>query len=361
MKPLLELNLSAIRDNYKHLCHRLNAGRGIPVVKDDGYGLGAEAVVQAIEGEDVEAFAVATLEEAQHLESMGVPARKILVMYAPPEPDEIEALLASPYQVAVGSRRMVEVLERMENPRAWLHLHVDIGMHRMGLLPEVAESFLEHFPWKGLMIHFPVYGQEDRPLFASLASRAEAWVRRFRASFPQGVIHIANTALTIEGWPWLRGTFPRVGLGLWGLLPGKGLEDKRLRLAFRLKAPVLEVKGLPKGVGVSYGWLFRTQRPSTIGVIAVGYADGLPRALSNRGWVVYKGQRFPIIGAVTMDLTLVDFTDGPIPSPGEEVILLGNSPAMTPDDWAERAGTIVYEVLTGLGKRALRSFFPAEV
>ncbi len=363
MRPLLEIDLSAIRHNYHLLCRRLQAPSGFPVIKDDGYGLGAEAVILALEGAGVEAFAVATLEEAQALVDYGVPPERVLVLYAPPHPGEIQDLLASGFQVAVGSVRMVEMLRHTESSRlrASLHLHVDIGMHRMGLLPEVARELVEAFPWRGLMLHFPLSPGEDPEAFAHLAQRAQRWMAWFREAHPSGKIHVANTSLSLAGLPWLEGSHPRPGLGLWGLSPSGREGEQGLRLAFRMKAPVVEIKEVPEGVGISYGWMFRTSRPSRIGVVAVGYADGLPRALSNRGWVLYRSRRYPIVGAVTMDLILVDFTGGPVPHVGEDVVLLGPPPAMTPHDWARAAGTIVYEVLTGLGKRASRRLFPAEV
>lgn len=359
MRPLLEIDPAAIRRNFTLLRQRIGASSGIAVVKDEGYGLGVEAVVQAFQDapDEIFAFAVATLEEAEALREQGVPPERILVLYAPADPAEIRDLLDSPYQVAVGSRRILDLLG--SSPRPGLHLHVDIGMHRMGLSEDLAQTVLEGYPWTGLMLHFPLAPWEDSEGYALLVDRARRWIRLFREAHPDGVIHVANTALSLAGEGWLRGTLPRVGLGLWGLAPEPEKADE-LVPAFRLKAPVVEIKDVPAGAGISYGWRYRTTRPSRIGVVAVGYADGLPRALSNRGWVVYAGKRFPMVGAVTMDLLMVDFTDGPVPEVGEEVVLLGEAPAMSPYDWARISGTIVYEVLTGLGKRALRRLTPVQ-
>ncbi len=360
MRPLLQIDPSRIRENFLRLCRHLGAPRGLAVVKDDGYGLGMEGVVQALADVPgaVEAFAVASLEEASEL-SRWVSPEKILVLYAPPTWGEIRDLLESPFQVAVGTARLLEALEQMPS-RPGLHLHVDIGMHRLGLLEAQALTVLERYPWDGLMLHFPLAPWEDPEAYPRLVERAHRWIDRFRAVRPGARIHIANTALALSGEPWLVGSLPRVGLGLWGLAPAPGMRSP-LELAFELRAPVVEVKDVPAGAGISYGWAFRTARPSRIGVVAVGYADGLPRALSGKGHVVYRNRRFPMVGAVTMDLVMVDFTGGPVPEVGEEVVLLGGPPAMTPWDWARISGTIVYEVLTGLGKRALRRYVPEQV
>jgi len=360
MRPLLQIDPSRIRENFLLLCRSLRAPRGLAVVKDDGYGLGMEGVVQALGEipEVVEAFAVATLDEAMEL-ARWVSPEKILVLYAPPGWEEIRDLLESPFQVVVGTSRILEALRQMPS-RAGLHLHVDIGMHRLGLTEHQALEVLEAYPWEGLMLHFPLAPWEDPEGYALLVNRARRWMDLFRTVRPEGRVHVANTALALSGEPWLLGSLPRVGLGLWGLAPSPEIPSS-LDLAFELRAPVVEVKEIPAGEGISYGWTFRTARPSRIGVVAVGYADGLPRALSGKGYVVYRNRRFPMVGAVTMDLVMVDFTEGPVPGVGEEVVLLGRPPAMSPWDWARFSGTIVYEILTGLGKRALRRFVPEQV
>ncbi len=360
MRPLLQIDPSRIRENFLSLCRFLNAPRGVAVVKDDGYGLGMEGVVQALAEipDAVEAFAVASLEEATEL-ARWLPPEKILVLYAPPTRGEIRDLLESPFQVAVGTSRVLEAL-RQTPSRPGLHLHVDIGMNRLGLSEEQALAVLEAHPWEGLMLHFPLAPWEDPEGYGLLVRRARRWMNLFRGVRPEGRVHIANTALALSGESWLSGSFPRAGLGLWGLAPSPEIPSS-LELAFELRAPVVEVKEVPAGAGISYGWTFRTTRTSRIGVVAVGYADGLPRALSGKGFVVYRNRRFPMVGAVTMDLVMVDFTEGPVPEVGEEVVLLGSPPAMHPWDWARFSGTIVYEVLTGLGKRALRRFVPEQV
>lgn len=356
MRPLLVIDPSAIRRNFAFLS-RFSGGQGIAVVKDDGYGLGVEGVVRALGDDPRVVFAVATLEEAHEL-ARDVSPERILVLYAPPGHREIRELLATPFHIAVGSRRMLEALkERPE--RSGLHLHVDIGMHRMGLSEGNALEVLDAFPWEALMLHFPLTPWDDSGDFALLVHRARSWMDRFWRVRRGGMVHVANTALALSGESWLEGTLPRVGLGLWGLAPDPDLHHP-LELAFELRAPVVEIKEVPAGAGISYGWMSRTTRASRIGVVAVGYADGLPRALSGKGYVVYRGHRFPMVGAITMDLLIVDFSDGPVPEVGEEVTLLGQPPAMTPWEWADLSGTIVYEVLTGLGKRAERRFLPLQ-
>jgi alanine racemase len=249
-----------------------------------------------------------------------------------------------------------------------VHLKLDTGMGRLGVQAHECRAVLKGLlknPWlevMGLATHFS--SADSDPAFTrTQLERFREAVDQAKVLFQEGVrqIHIANSAGLLNH-PESVFTMVRPGLLLYGAYPEPGLKDKiRVRPAMTFKTRVLSVKTLPPGSPVSYGGTFRTERTSRIAALPVGYADGYRRDLSNRGWVLIRGSKAPVVGTVTMDLTMIDVTDIPEASEGDEVILFGpaEGACLPVEDLAERIGTIPYELLCAVSRRVPRVYIRA--
>ncbi len=360
MKPRLYLLREAVHHNARLLLDQTGVSRMVAVVKDDAYGVGLDAWLRVLPDTWVAWYAVATLEEALRLERLGIPPDRILLLYPLVDEASLQEVRATPVHVALGSPEMFVLLER--HPEAVdperIHLSLDLDMVRTGFQWEEWVSLASRWPWPRPPIAWMGHFAHDpgvRPeAFEKAVVRANFYHRRLQEMWGKPIpAHLANTAVALSGTR-LPQRWIRPGLGLFGIHPSRHRPDP-LRLALRLEAPLLQVHHVPAGTGVSYGHRFVTSRPSRIGVLRIGYGDGLPRALSPHGWAVIRGHRAPIVGAITMDLTLVDLTDLPFePLPGEAGVLLGDPPAMNLWTWAEAAGTIPYEVMTHFSSRIER-------
>lgn len=244
------------------------------------------------------------------------------------------------------------------------HLKVDSGMGRLGLCQEEIPGLLTALTRAP---HVRVAG-----LFSNLASaddpaspQTDQQLHRFLAILEQlrrgGVepewIHLANSSALLAH-PSARLTLCRPGLTLFGLKPSAALPDPGLKPALAISTWVAQVKDLPPGAPVGYGATYRTSRRQRVGILPVGYADGLPRSASPGGYVLISGARCPLIGRLSMDLAAVDLTPCPDTLEGDEVVLWGPSgeERLDPWDWARWTGTIAYEVMTGLGCRVARRY-----
>jgi len=243
-----------------------------------------------------------------------------------------------------------------------VHLKVDTGMGRLGFSPKETVSLLNS-GWpgalrlEGLMSHLAKADEAD-------TQATEAQLVEFRTVLEQAkrlgmavpFAHVASSA-GILAFPASHFDLVRPGLMLYGYAPG-ALTSADLRPALTWKTQIVQVKRVATGHAVSYGGTFIAPRPTTLAVLAVGYADGYSRAFSNRGQVLIHGRVVPVVGRVCMDLTVVDVTDIPPVSPGDEAVLIGQqgSVTITADDLASQLGTISYEVLTGIGPRVQRVY-----
>jgi alanine racemase len=254
-----------------------------------------------------------------------------------------------------------------------VHVKVDTGMHRVGAAPEdlraIAAAVLAEpsLQLEGIWTHLPVadgdaedraYTEGQLALFDHLVAELAA------AGVTAPLLHAANTAGAIA-FPLARHDMVRCGLGLYGYLPGRSVQEafdaqaggERLRPAMALKARVVAVRMLEAGERPSYGRLRPLPARSLVATVPIGYADGVPRSLFDGGYeVLINGVRRPLAGAVTMDQLVVDCGNDESVRPGDEVVLLGRqgSEEITADDWATMAGTISYEVVCGVGPRMPR-------
>jgi alanine racemase len=363
---LAVVDLDAISHNLRAFRDLLPPSVAIcAIVKADAYGHGAVPVSRALEAQKVDAFGVATVEEGLELRRAGIQGPIMVLGYGF---SGIEA--AREHQLALviyspgTAKRVSEAALRIKKPLS-VHLKLDTGMGRLGFLPDQWRPALEDLlgnPWihlAGIATHFS--SAESDPDFTRTQidrfNEMLGQVRQIRDG--DGVrVHAANSAGTLSHPEGIY-SMVRLGLMLYGAYPEPGLKAKvSVRPAMTFKTHVLYVKSLPAGSPVSYGQTFQTKRPSRIATVAVGYADGYRRDLSNRGWVLIRGQKAPVVGNVTMDLTMVDVTDIPDVSEGEEVILFGpaGGTCLPVEDLADEIGTISYELLCAVSRRVPRVY-----
>jgi alanine racemase len=336
-----------------------------PVLKGDAYGHGARLVARHLLGLGYRTFGVADLEEAVALVDAGIEATIIVLSATLPE--HSEGLVAYGCEPVVCTVDMAESLARAAaraGARIAIHLKVDTGMGRIGIRPDEVARFLQccrdlpSLRVRGLMSHFARADEAD----TSVARQQIAEFRRAidaARGYPIEVCHMANSAAVLA-LPEAHFDAVRPGIALYGLRPSAEMRHPRLPEI----EPVLEwttrvtfLKEVPAGVGLSYGHAFRTQRPSLIATLAVGYADGLRRGLSNELEVLVRGLRCPQVGRITMDMSLIDVTAlrGQV-EVGDEVVLIGRQGCeeVTADELAAKLGTIGYEIVSGISHRVPR-------
>jgi len=367
-----EISASAIAHNVRVLKSVVGDALFCAVVKANGYGHGAELAAKAalIGGADM--LAVAIIDEGIELRESGVTAPILLLAEVPP--DTIAAALESTLTLTIGSlegaRAAVANAEALGG-RHRVHVKVDTGMHRMGVAPPYVDDVVDvltasgAIDLEGIYTHFSVADGSsagDRAFTRDQIERFEDVVASLaqRGVVPR-IVHAANSAGAL-GYPEARRGMVRVGLALYGYMPAawlaSALEESGERLvpALTLRANVVAIRRAEVGERPSYLRRRALEGAATIATVPIGYADGYPRRLFDAGAeVLINATRYPLAGTVTMDMLVVDCGDDVIKT-GDEVVLLGRQgdEEITADEWAERAGTITWEILCGIGARVPR-------
>jgi len=360
-----EVDLDALALNIRLLKARANGAALMAVVKANAYGHGAVAVARAVLSAGANRLGVICVDEGEQLRRAGITA-PILVMGHTPATDAAR-LVDLRLTAAVASRETAEALAgaaARRGARVAVHLKVDTGLNRYGLTPSEAlalAGWLRDTPIlevEGVFSHFASADEVDKGYtldqYARFRQVSEglAWVP---------MRHVSNTATLID-MPDLSLEMVRPGLGIYGLYPsGEVRRDLGLMPVLSLKSRIVRLTPLASGDSVSYGRTWRAARPSLVGLVMCGYADGLPRSLSNRGGVLVRGQRAPIVGRICMDMCMVDVTDIADVARGDEVVLIGcqGEESITADDVAGLAGTISYEILCAISARVPRLYLRA--
>jgi alanine racemase len=367
-----EVDLNAIRHNVGLLTRLVSPGGLMAVVKADGYGHGSVAAAYAALEAGATWLGVALVEEGVELRDAGIEA-PILLLSQPPV-EAARAVVDAGLTPVVHSRRFVDALAKAAadagavDPQP-VHLKVDTGMHRIGCSPsealDLAPAIKKHreLHLQGLLTHFAVADEPDNPYTARQVAVFEAVRKELaRSGIRPPLVHAANSAGVLTT-PEARYDLVRCGIAVYGIAPGQALDGRLpLKPALSLKARVSYVRHLVAGERLSYGLRYELEVPSTVATVPVGYADGVPRRLGQVGGeVLIDGRRKPIAGTVTMDQLLVDL--GPTDAAGAvevgtEVVLLGKQgdERISAAEWAERLGTIPYEVCCGIGDRVPRRY-----
>jgi len=362
---VLRVDLGALAHNVKILKAAAPGCSLLAVVKADAYGTGAIPVSRAALRAGADALGVALAEEGAALRRSGINAPILLL--SPVDPEQAEDLLRWRLTPSVYSLAFLRALEgaaeRLE-AQAQVHLKVDSGMGRAGFRPEEIPALVAEL---GKCRRIRVAGlysnlaSADDPACPQTAAQLETFLRILgtleREGICPSVVHLANSA-GLLAHPSTRLRQVRPGLTLFGLRPSTEVPDPGLRPVLSLSTRLLQLKEMPPGSPVGYGATFVTSRPTRLGILPVGYADGLPRSLGNRGEVLVRGRRCPLVGRVSMDLCAADLTGVDGVREGEEVVLWGGEgpSRLDPWDWARWAGTIPYEILTGLSPRLHRLY-----
>jgi len=364
-----EIDLAAIVHNFVSLRELTPAGTVvIAVVKADAYGHGAVPVSRALAEHGARYFAVACVGEAVELDEAGVNGR-VLVMGAPVSGDA-EEIVARQFECVVSSLDQAEHLHataRQRHVQIGIHVMFDTGMGRVGFAAadhlEVMHALqkMKTLRIEGVMTHLPSSDEEEGVEFtrAQLARFRAIKAELEAAGFEAPLWHAANTA-GVVGFPEAHCNAIRPGIGLYGCYPSQDMpQPLALRQAMTWKTAIARLRNMPADATVSYGRTWRAERPSRIALLSVGYADGYDRRLSNRGEVLVRGRRAPVVGRVCMDMTMVDVTDIPDASEGDEVVLLGaqGEDAISIGEMAGVLNTIPHVVITGIGKRVPRTYY----
>jgi alanine racemase len=358
-----EVSVDALRHNARVACERIGPGSSLlAVVKANAYGHGLAPVVQAL-AKDAQLFGVANVQEALAVRS--VVQHPVLIMGSA-LPLERSTIAQAGFIASISSFDEAQEFSRCgtASEPAFLNCAVDTGMGRMGIAADHAEeeigriAALPHVRLHSVSTHLAA-ADEDPDFTKEQLMRFDDVVARVRAALPQHdfALHVLPSA-GVLAHPDAAHHFVRAGLMLYGISPIAEFQPL-LRPALTWKAHIVLVRELPAGSSISYGRTFVADRRMRVATLSVGYADGLPRALSNRGAsVLIGGRRCSILGRVTMDLTMVDVSDVPVVTIGDEVVLIGKQgrEEILATEMARCAGTIAWEIFTSIGSRVARVY-----
>lgn len=364
------VNLDAIYDNMKNIKENTKDGTGmIAVIKTDGYGHGAVPIAKTVD-ELVWGYAVATSDEGVNLRTNGVTKPVIILGYT--HESQYEKIVENDLRPAIFTFEDAKKLSDVacaESKKAKIHIKIDTGMSRIGFHPDKDSvkvisdiSRLPGIEIEGIFTHFYASDETDKTsayeqykIFNNIISELE----KQGVNIP--IKHCSNSAAIID-MPDVNMDCVRVGIALYGMYPSDEVDKTKVKLtpAMELKSHIICLKEVEKGVGISYGATYVTSEKTKVATVSVGYGDGYRRSLSNKGYVLIRGQKAPILGRVCMDQFMVDVTHIKDVQRGDVVTLLGKDGDMeiTAEQLAGMAGeTFNYEIVCDIGKRIPRVFY----
>jgi alanine racemase len=362
MNTYAEINLEAIKHNIAEIKKLLApAVKLMVVVKANAYGHGAAAVSRAAVEAGANYLGVANLKEALELREAGILSPVLILTESPTSvADEIiqHGLTQTVYSFS-EAKALSDESQKRDRP-VKVHVKIDTGMGRVGVSPSEALAFINKISslpgilLEGVFTHFAKAEDQQDKFTLEQLQKFQNIVCRVRAT---PLKHSANSAAALF-YPETHLDMARVGLMTYGLYPGGNSRRLiNLKPALSFKSRITYLKKVPAGTPLSYGSSYVTPHETTIVTIPVGYADGFSRRLSNRGQVLIAGRRHPVVGCVTMDLTLINVGNAKVEM-GQEVILIGtqNGQGISADEIAALEDTISYEVVCGIGKRVPRIY-----
>jgi len=360
------IDLTQFAHNIRTILDFLGSTRLLAVVKANGYGHGINGLIPVFARFPKVWLGVPTLDEALELRSGGAPNPILILSHI--SPVRLPLAAANSCRLTVHNLEHINWYKRaaqaLPEP-VRLHLKVDTGMSRLGIKPDELDRAIDAiasepmFQLEGFWSHLvesSIPGDKHNEL---QQSRFEELLAKVKNKFPSlSCVHLANSGGTLN-FRDMHYDMVRAGILCYGLYP-PGYRGPKLDIApiLSLKAQIHDIRVIPRGMGVSYGHVWLAPRETTVITVPIGYADGWHRSMTGRAELLYKGTRCPVIGAITMDYLMADVTGLEPPSLGEEVTLIGRDGGeeITADEVAQWAGTIVYEITCGLGRRIKRVY-----
>ena len=363
------INLDAVYNNIDNLKANVKKGTNfIAVIKTDGYGHGAVPIAKVIE-EQVAAYGVATLDEAVNLRMHGLSKPIFIIGYT--HNSQFEKLVENNCRCTIftkeAAKELSETAIRLKK-NANIHLKIDTGMSRIGfkdneesvkIIDEISK--MPGLVIEGIFTHFYASDEIDKKPAGIQYDRFVKFIRRLEEkgiNIP--IKHCSNSAAIMDLDEFNMG-YVRAGIAMYGLMPSEDIQNKSIILqpALEWKSHIIFVKDIEEGTGVSYGNTFVADKPMKIATIPIGYGDGYSRALSNKGYVLIRGKKAPILGRVCMDQFMVDVTDIDDVCIDDEVTLIGKDGKyeITAQEVGTMAGSFNYEVVCDISKRIPRIYF----
>ncbi|NQZ59240.1 MAG: alanine racemase [Lentisphaeraceae bacterium] len=357
----LEINLSIIRDNYRRIFTALAPLKVMAVLKANAYGLGALQIGRALLKENCPYIGVADTQEALELKDLGVPIHILGDIL----PDEIPLIVQHGFIAPITSFTQADALNSealKQNKKVIAHFLIDSGMGRLGIIIDEANeqiracTKLSHIKFEGIYSHFPfAYGDED---FSDL--QVNNFLNLLGELKSDGIefseVHMANSD-GIHNIPnSLKSPFTmaRTGINLYGCFDLEGRKTVDLSQAMTLKSRLVAVRHMPADSTIGYGRTYKLPKDQLVGTVPIGYADGIPIGLSNKGSMIIHGKKCLILGRVSMDYTTVCLDKVPEAQCGDEVICLGEG--ITVPQWAEMKQSIPYDIICSIGERVERVY-----
>ena len=364
------VNLNSIRYNIEQVSKRIAKGTGImAVIKADGYGHGAVAVARTLAGMDsVWGYAVATIDEAMEIVHIGCEKPILILGYVPPSMYGLAVTNGIRIPVFdLHSASKINAVAGQLGMKCKVHIKVDTGMGRIGIEPSdrglefVRQvSLMGNLEIEGIFTHFARADEKDK----ENALHQAKLFKDFTAKLEDEGIHIplkhcSNSAAIID-MPDLHMDIVRSGIITYGLWPSDEVDKHNIDLkpAMEIKSAVIYIKDIEKGTPVSYGGTYVAKKTTRVATVSIGYADGFPRSLSNKGIVLIKGKRYHVIGRVCMDQLMVDIEMNDEISVGDVVTIVGRDgdEEITMDEFAALSDRINYEAVCDIGKRVPRVY-----
>ena len=358
----IQVRADALRRNYVRVRDALGPETYlVPMVKADAYGLGMVRVVEVLEREGPWGYGVAATEEGLALQELAVD--RPIVVLSPIPPGSVEAAVGADLQVTISSLealRAVEAAGKKTGKRPRVHVEVDTGMGRSGFdwrratawLPEISDAARGAVQWVGCSTHLHSADENAESVREQWSRMAEV-LDTLDPAPARLIVHVLNSAGAMRLPEFAAGAV-RPGIFLYG--GGVGEDQGAPEAVISVHARVVHTRAASEGTTLGYGSTYRASGPERWATLSIGYGDGLPRSLGNRGLALVGGMKVPIVGRISMDVTVVDITDVPEVRVGDVATLIGSDGELeiTLDELAGVAGTISYEVLTGLTPRLPR-------
>jgi len=356
------IDLDALKLNYRKIKEEAQVSV-MPVIKADAYGHGAVEAAKILQEENCDILGVATIEEGIELRenSISIPILILGSIYPLENFYTVLEYGLTPIIASLQGARVLEETAKQFNRKALFHLKVDTGMGRIGVAPETAVKIWnellssDFITGEGIFTHLAnadkdaVFTQKQLDRFNYVIDNIDEKPRYIHAANTAGILNFQKTKFNLV----------RPGLALYGLYPdGIERDTPGFRPVLSLISKIVFIKEVEKGTPVSYGGTWVAPVKSTIATVCIGYADGYNRLLSNKAEVIVRGVRCPVVGRVCMDMIMVDVTEAEGTALGDDVVLIGSSEneEITAEELASRAGTINYEIVTGISRRVPRIY-----